>query len=262
MVAPLSARRLLQAAGAALALTWLAVGARGPALYDGLPLSVEPYRYLHPPSGAPSTPAPTAAEKQVPVNAGRSQPFELDTAETGPQVQLLADAAAFPVAAGVATVEVRIDPIDPPATPPPGAVDGNVYRLAASAAGKPVELAAGASCSVTLRGTGGNGAPVLAELANGRWALLPTVATGNPGFYSANVTTFGAVALVFPGASSGSAGTAGQPLGGGGTPSGPPGWLAPTAIIAGVALVLVGFAGGVRVQRRRRRGGPRHRRGP
>ena len=245
MVAALTPRRIVLA-GVVLALAWLAGAARGAVLYDGLPLSNEPYRYLHPPAGTAPAPAPTGAERQLPVNAGRSQAFELDTAETGPQVQWLAADAALGAPAGATTIDIRVDPVDPPLTAPTGSFDGNVYRISANVAGQPVDLVDGASCSVTLRGTGAQGTPLFEELSGGHWTQLRTVEAGNPGFYTANIARLGDVALVFagPSASSTAPGSAvASPSSGSGFPIAP-------VIIVGVVLTVVGFAGSIRLRRR------------
>lgn len=226
----------------ALITAWTVSLERRPALYDGLPLTVEPYRYLHPPAGYPTTSPPTSVETTVLVSSGRVQATQVMTTESGPQAQIVFAPGAFAVPPDGATLRIRIDPVDPPSVAPKGQVDGNVYRFSAAAGQRSVDFTGGGLvATVTLQGTGATGSPVLEEFRNGSWTVLTTHAADNPGFYGANVAHLGLVALVFPPVP-GSVGS-----GGGGAGSSSLGLL----IALGVGgLILVGAVIAVRRSRR------------
>ena len=53
-----------------------------------------------------------------------------------PQADVIIAAGTLAAAPGAATVTVSIMPVKPPATPPDGAIDGNVYDVEATSGGR------------------------------------------------------------------------------------------------------------------------------
>jgi len=95
-------------------------------VYDGVGNPDEPYRY----AGTPEAPPPVGVT--VPVTRDGSAPIRLASAEKGPQV--LVDLAAGAFATTAPSVTLTATPLPGDGQPAPqGTVDGNVYRLAASA---------------------------------------------------------------------------------------------------------------------------------
>jgi hypothetical protein len=133
-------RRVLLAV-AALVVAWLAVPAAVP-IYDGPGFPDQPYRYVHPPAGAKSTPPPTSAHATLKVTGtGLNQTGYSNSAEIGPQVVYYVPPGAFKAPAGATTVEVSETPLAPTAPlPADGTVVGNVYRISATTANGPVTV--------------------------------------------------------------------------------------------------------------------------
>lgn len=108
-------------------------------VYDGLPNSDEPYRYVTPPAGAAKTAPPTSVASDTPVVRGtNAQGFSLQTAEVGPQVSVFVPQSALRAARG--PIHVTIDPKAPADAPAGLRADGNTYVFAFSAPGGPVTL--------------------------------------------------------------------------------------------------------------------------
>lgn len=115
------------AAGALLVTAgWLASPTSVP-VYDGLPNSDEPYRYVG------RTPAPTTARASAAVTGGAVGALQAQSGESGPQ--LLVDLAPGALQSGsTGRVTLTGTPLAPDGTPPRGRFDGNAYRIAVTPA--------------------------------------------------------------------------------------------------------------------------------
>lgn len=199
----------------------------GPPVYDGLPLSAEPYRYLQPPPGAANRPAPTSASETVTVTGtSGAQTVALSTSENPPQATMIFSTGAF---SGPGTrIVVKISPVAPPGQPARGRIDGNVYLFSATGPGpgggapQPVALLPEDTVTVALRATGATGKPTLETFASGSWRPMATTHVP-PSEYSTETGRLGYFALVIPPGSGGG--------GGGGAVIG---------IVIGVVLVVLG----------------------
>jgi hypothetical protein len=205
--------------GALLLAGWAAgLFGAAPPLYDGLPLSAEPYRYLKPPPGFATTPAPTSASETVTVTgAAGAQTVELSTTETPPQATIIFSTGAFSAPAAERIV-LRIAPVTPPAQPAHGSIDGNVYSFTATGPGpggapQAVNVAAGQVITLALRATGVAGSPTLERFDSGSWRPLATTHVP-PSEYSVTTDRLGDFALVLPPGSGGGGGGGGAVIGG------------------------------------------------
>lgn len=203
---------------AALLGGWAAgVFGSAPPVYDGLPLSAEPYRYLQPPPGARNRPAPASASETVTVTgASGAQTVALSTSENPPQASLIFSTGAF---GGAGTrIVVKIAPVAPPAPPGRGRIDGNVYLFSATGPGpgggtpRPVPLVPGDTVTVALRATGASGRPTLETFSSGTWHALATTHVP-PSEYSTEAGGLGYFALVIPPGSAGGGGGGGALIG-------------------------------------------------
>jgi len=108
-------------------------------VYDGLPSSDEPYRYVSPPPGATKTAPPTSVASDTPVVHGtNAQGFSLQTAEVGPQLSVFVPQSALRAARG--PIHVAIAPSAPTGAPPGQVANGNTYTITFTAAGGPVTM--------------------------------------------------------------------------------------------------------------------------
>ena len=204
----------------ALLLSGWAAGLFGaaPALYDGLPLTSSPYRYLQPPPGFSTTPAPSSASETVTVTgATGAQTVELSTTETPPQATMIFSTGAFSAPSGERIV-LRIAPVAPPVRPTRGRIDGNVYSFSAIGPGpggapQSIGLSAGQVITLALRATGAPGSPTVDRLDAGVWKPLATTHVP-PSEYSVSTTALGDFALILPPGSSGGGGGGGAVIGG------------------------------------------------
>lgn len=192
-----AAQAVLLAATLALAVVW----ARGPAsvpLYDGACVG-NPYQYLNPPAGAPTTP-PTSGKHSVSVQGGTVPGTIVQTGEFPAQAQLSSDDGSIIPPAGATQVTLTIDPVPPPAVlPADGGIDGNVYRMAATGnTGGAARVDATKPLTVTLRTTQISGAlETVEEFDGSNWTQLQTQPPGTCAFfYTATATTLGDFALV------------------------------------------------------------------
>ncbi|HET6810765.1 MAG TPA: hypothetical protein VFH50_07125 [Acidimicrobiales bacterium] len=225
---------------AALLGGWAAgVFGAAPPVYDGLPLSAEPYRYLKPPPGLATTAAPTSAAETVTVTGpAGAQTVELSTTETPPQATIIFSTGAFSAPSGERIV-LRIAPVAPPAQPGRGRIDGNVYSFTATGPGpggvpQPVGVAAGQVITLALRATGTPGAPTVDRFDSGVWRPLATTHVP-PSEYSVSADRLGDFALILPPGSSGGGGGGGALIG---------------AVIGGVLVVLAAVIVLIRRSRR------------
>lgn len=120
---------LALAAGLVLASLLHGTGPKPP-LYDGIALPQPPYRYVSPPPGLRDNKPPESGEATFPVRGGRVIGGGVATADN--QVTVFLPLDAFRIAAGTQSVRVRIEPVQNPPAPPPGAeIRGNVYLISA-----------------------------------------------------------------------------------------------------------------------------------
>jgi hypothetical protein len=163
-------------------------------LFDGV-VVVDPYRYLSPPSGGQGS--PTSAKATFPIEAGTSPSFAVYTSEIPPQAELLGKGGELAVGSGTTSVTITIDPV-----PAPGgssqAIAGNVYRVAVvNQAGAPIELGAGQTITVALRGPPGTAVDAsIARLTDGAWKPLKTAPSGLQDLFITNAEALGDFAVL------------------------------------------------------------------
>ncbi len=195
---PQSPRAWPAAAGFALAVAWLVAPATVP-VYDGIGNPDEPYRYVVPAAGAKDTAPPDTARESVPVEAGRNTAIYVNTAEVGPQLSLYLPAGALAAPVGAERLEVVATPLAPPsALPPDGRIVGNVYRLTATAGGRPADLIGLQDQLPVLdmrAPTGAQPGPVFEHFDGERWSRATTTRVGVD-VYRTRVPALGEWALV------------------------------------------------------------------
>jgi hypothetical protein len=228
-----------------VALVAIRASGGGPPLYDGICLPVT-YQSLgaNPPPG--SVTKVITVQQQFPT-------VVVNTSEAAPQAQVIFEAGTFTVTPGSA-VTVTIRAVPPPSTKPPdGALDGNVYQIAATGpGGTALQPASGKPATVALESpVAGGTQPVIERYDGGHWTALNTVQSGCATTEEAASPSLGLFALVVP--SGASTGGNGGPAGSG---SGLP---APLLVGGGLVVAVVVLVGGLRLTRRGRRP-PRRRR--
>jgi hypothetical protein len=143
--------RWLLVAVAAVVLAWVLAPAVTP-IYDGIGNPDEPYRWVKPPGNAKTTQPPTSARKIVAVTGGFSTAQFANTAENGPQLSLYLPPKALQAPAGATSITVTAQPLAPaPPLPKQGTILTNVYRLNATANGKPVPVVGTGPTSPSLQ---------------------------------------------------------------------------------------------------------------
>ena len=153
MFGVISARHRWLAGALLVGLGWLAAPTSVP-VYDGLPNSDEPYRYVSPPPTATKTAPPTSATTDTPVqNGGNARGLSMQTREVGPQLSVFLPQYALSAKQG--PIHIAISPAAPTNAPAGTTVDGNVYVFALSAPSGSVTLdpAHGAQATLYLRAT-------------------------------------------------------------------------------------------------------------
>ena len=183
-----------------------------PPLFDGV-VTIDPYRWLHPPAGQAGNPQPGSATVKL-ENSG-SPLVAVATPEQPPQAQIFAPPGGLTLPAATTSLQVSITPVDPVIVPSDGRIAGNVYRIVvANQAGAPVSAPAAARVSVVLRGPSDVADATVERFAGGAWQPLKTDAAGFGSSFVAVVTAFGDFALVTDGgvpSSAPSGGQSGQP---------------------------------------------------
>jgi hypothetical protein len=184
----------------ALPLAWLLAPGAVP-LYDGISAPDEPYRYVLPPAGYHKTPPPLSAKASVAVADGTNgSTLYVNTDEFAPQVAVVLPKRLV-AAASARTVTVSLTPLAPDHQPSKGSIDGNVYRVSASAGASwaPPPGDAVTESQITMRATSAKRPiptfvyrPAPAE----PWKVVHTYISGND-IYSAQFAGFGDYALVF-----------------------------------------------------------------
>lgn len=211
--------------GALLALAIQLAAPVGVPLYDGVVVS-EPYRYLHPTGDQVGSPSSYADSK--PVTEAVSPLIAGFTTESPPQAQLIAQADAFQLTTGLASIKVSIDPIEAPAPPGGYVIAGNVYRFAVTdQSGNPLATKQCDECrTILLRAPAGSGDGSLMRYLDGAWSGVETLHAGTIDLYQANVAAMGDYAVVI--------GSTGQPPvdGGGGAA------LDPLILLGGGAIIV------------------------
>jgi hypothetical protein len=164
-------------------------------LFDGV-VVVDPYRYLSPPPGGDGS--PTSARATLPIAAGKSPSFAVYTSETPPQAELLAKGGELALGPGATSVTVTIDPVPPPAGAPPGAIAGNVYRVAVvDQSGAALALASGQTITLALRGPAGVAVDAtIARFSDGAWQSVKTAPSGLQDLFLTNAEGFGDFAVL------------------------------------------------------------------
>ena len=169
-----------------------------PPLYDGV-VTVEPYRWLHPPAGQAGNPQGDTETVKV-EKAGESPLVAVATPEQPPQAQIFAPPGGLTMPSGTTALNVSITPVDPVAPPSDGQVAGNVYRVhVADQGGAPLSAPASAQVSVVLRGPGDLAAATIERFDGTAWQPLKTSPAGFGSSFVAVVTAFGDFALVTSG---------------------------------------------------------------
>jgi hypothetical protein len=230
-------------AAAALAAAWIAVPAAVP-LYDGLNFPDEPYRYVAPPPGYQQTPQALSAKGSSPAAGGtNSRTIYVNTDEQAPQVNVVIPNRLLALPAATRSVTVSVVPLAPDRQPVKGAIDGNVYRVAATtepagtATFAPPPGDAASVSLVTMRATTARkpGPSFLYRPAASQpWRVVKIFTAGND-IYRTQFAGFGDYALAFGVVSASGHGHGGQ-------------------VLASVLLVIVLLAAGtvvaVRLSRR------------
>lgn len=136
---PVRRQRRRWLAGAALVAVGFVASPSPVPVYDSLPTSDEPYRFVDPPPGAAKTAPPTSVATDTPVAHGaNAQGFSLTTQEVGPQLSIFLPQYSLRAAAG--PIHVTIAPSAPTDVPSGLVANGNTYTLAFSAPGGPVTV--------------------------------------------------------------------------------------------------------------------------
>jgi hypothetical protein len=194
----------LAAALAGVACVWLIGWGGAVPLFDGVGFPDEPYRYVSPPAGARHTAPPTEATATSDVgNGGNAHPFYVNSAEIGPQIAVFIDAKGLTVSGTASSVTIAATPLAPDVEPSVGPIDGNVYRISATADAATVSVAANGSATVTMRATSARQPPpvfVYRESPTTTWRQLSTARVGND-IYRTTLSGFGDYALAFTSAS-------------------------------------------------------------
>lgn len=193
-----SGRRWLLATLAALLAAWTLAPAAVP-IYDGLQNPDEPYRYVHAPAGATPTKPPTIAKATITLRGGVTNAAYANSAESGPQVSIYLPPGALEAPPGAADVTVTATPLAPsPPLPSDGTIVTNVYRLTATAGGRPVQVRGTGDQAPTIQmraPTARQPGPVFEHRTAGGWVQVHTLRVGND-VYQATAGTFGDWALV------------------------------------------------------------------
>ena len=174
----------------------------GPSLvpiYDGIGNPDEPYRYVDPPANYRATKPPTTAMSKLKVTNGQSASAQINTDEFGPQLALFVPVGAFAAPNGADRVTVTAAPVAAPAQlPRDGTIEGNVYRVTATAPGGAVDLIGIGNQAPILdmrAPTARQPGPVFQHFENGRWTPYETSRVGND-IYRTRMDALGDWALV------------------------------------------------------------------
>lgn len=190
--------RWLLVAFACLGLA-VALGPNLVPIYDGIGNPDEPYRYVDPPASYRTTKPPTTATGTLKVTNGRSGSAQINTSEYGPQLALYVPVGSFSVPDGATDVTVTAAPVSAPGTrSPDGTIEGNVYRVTATAPGGTVDLIGSGTQAPVLdlrAPTARQPGPVFEHYENGEWTSYETSRVGTD-VYRTRMGALGYWALV------------------------------------------------------------------
>lgn len=168
-------RRLWVVGALLVGLAWLVTPAPV-AIYDGIGVKDEPYRFVNPPPGTPKTAPPTVASASTPVKNGVSvNGLILATAEVTPQLSLFIPPQGLAAAAG--PIEVKATPQAAADDPAGKHIQGNVYLVTTTGSAGPVTKTAKiAIASLYLRALDGSDGWVMEYRAEhtAPWQALKT----------------------------------------------------------------------------------------
>jgi hypothetical protein len=187
-------KRLLLVALLLLGLGWATAPRAALPLYDGIGFPDQPYRFVHPPKGAPATKPPTTARSTTPVHGGRNGTLIAASAEVAPQVSVQIPPGRLAVPDGAARVRLTGRPGQPLRTASGQYLWSNVYDVSVTprAGLRP----SGLQATITLRAaTAQRPIPKIAHYTAGHWALLPTFPQGRD-IYVAELAQFGRYAVI------------------------------------------------------------------
>ncbi|MEP6697791.1 MAG: hypothetical protein ABJA34_13080 [Pseudonocardiales bacterium] len=190
----------LTVAAAGLMMAWLAAPVTAP-LYDGVGFPDEPYRYVTRPAGDTKVTAPpSSVSVRMPVVDGTTDGFNAASREQGPQVSVFVPTGALVAPKDAHSILLQAVPLAPAGPADAGPVEGNVYRLSATAdVGKPSLALVKNKIQIVMRATTARQPdPVMEYRAAGgkAWTRLSTARYGTD-VYAASVRGFGDYALVF-----------------------------------------------------------------
>ncbi|GAC1445588.1 MAG: hypothetical protein NVSMB55_27450 [Mycobacteriales bacterium] len=118
----------------------LAAVGGGVPLYDGVGFPDQPYRYVQPPPGMGRGPAPHPASASDAAAGSNTDELDLQSDELGPQLALALPPGSVLVPPGASAVTIRAIPLAPDSQPADGTIDGNVYRIVATAGAQPASF--------------------------------------------------------------------------------------------------------------------------
>jgi hypothetical protein len=185
---------------AALFAAWALAPATSP-IYDGPQAPDEPYRYVKPPPGYPSTKPPTTARAVVPVHNGNNGAQYANTAEFAPQISVYVAPGALGVPPGATSITLTATPLAPTSPlPTDGTIVGNVYRISATAGTTEVPIVGKGNQAATIQmraPTAKQPGPVFEHLSASGWTRGGrTIRIGNDIYQASPVTALGDWALV------------------------------------------------------------------
>jgi hypothetical protein len=178
-----------------LALGWLVAPRWAPPVYDGVGFPDEPYRFVVPPAGAPTTKAPTTATRVVPVTKGTAAAATLSSAEQAPQIAILIPTDRLQAPAGTKQFVLRATPVRPIAAPSGGYFWSDVYDVAASDSNVTMRDAS-PPATITMRAaTAQRPDPTIERYFGGTWTKVDTAKVGND-IYQATLPGLGKYAVI------------------------------------------------------------------
>lgn len=179
----ISVRRRWAGAALVLGLGWLATP-QPVAVYDGVGVPDEPYRYVQRPPGKQPTAAPTTAIAQTPVKSGvGTNGLSVSSAEQSAQFSLFVPPSGMAAPSG--TIEVKAVPQAPTDQPNGALIGGNVYVVTLTAASGPVTLTDKAAiATLYLRATTSIDGWLMEyrPQPSDAWKVLPTSRGGTDSF--------------------------------------------------------------------------------
>ncbi len=175
---------------AVIAMVQLLMPVRQPPVYDGVVVE-EPYRFANPAGTEAGN--PTSYTGSEPVTGTQSPAFAATTGESPPQAQVIAQTGAFAITGDITELRVSITPAAPD---PPDSVTGNAYRFDVTKPdGTAVTIQDSSFVTLVLRAPTGTTDVTIVRLDGGAWQPVPTMSSGQPDAYLANVDALGVLAI-------------------------------------------------------------------